>query len=372
MKRFEKKTNISTLNWYQIVYHHLKTLMYFRVTCEIPRYGNIIILSGWDDSKHLGKWFWSYHLPVQAYFGDIFSRGKLLIFKYWERNTRIFGRQNWTRRRLHWKSGEVIPSDTPDFIRNLRNRHFVVSDISFFIIAAFLSYAIRFDTFNPNLQIANSRGLIVFLAVAIPIKLSVFYLLGIYRRYWMTAGPSELILVGFSCLIATVIILIVVIFVTRITTYAVLPLPTSIPVIDVLINAIFITGSRFSIRAYSYTRRSRSHRRRIANQLDKVALIIGPDTRASRFAVHWCVSLARFTSRLFSMFRLTFYTKLTRRKGLLIELVWTYRTMCCLVARGLTRWKGVPRSFGGVYPRAGKKKTRICGPKKYILNKFCW
>jgi len=180
----------------------------------------------------------------------------------------------------------VIPSDTPDFIRNLRNRHFVVSDISFFIIAAFLSYAIRFDTFNPNLQIANSRGLIVFLAVAIPIKLSVFYLLGIYRRYWMTAGPSELILVGFSCLIATVIILIVVIFVTRITTYAVLPLPTSIPVIDVLINAIFITGSRFSIRAYSYTRRSRSHRRRIANQLDKVALIIGPDTRASRFAVH--------------------------------------------------------------------------------------
>ena len=183
MKRFEKKINISTLNWYQIVYHHLKTLMYFRVTCEIPRYGNIIILSGWDDSKHLGKWFWSYHLPVQAYFGDIFSRGKLLIFKYWERNTRIFGRQNWTRRRLHWKSGEVIPSDTPDFIRNLRNRHFVVSNISFFIIAAFLSYAIRFDTFNPNLQIANSKGFIVFLAVAIPIKLSVFYLLGIYRRY---------------------------------------------------------------------------------------------------------------------------------------------------------------------------------------------
>jgi hypothetical protein len=63
---------------------------------------------------------------------------------------------------------------------SIRNRYFLIFDIILFVLSASLSFVIRLETFN--LRIIG-YGPLWFLALALPIKLTVFLIYGMYSRY---------------------------------------------------------------------------------------------------------------------------------------------------------------------------------------------
>ena len=75
-------------------------------------------------------------------------------------------------------------------IRHLRNRYLLGSDLILFAAATILSYALRFEGFEWGYDYAQSA--LVYLAVALPVKIFLFWRLGLYRRLWLYAGVVEL------------------------------------------------------------------------------------------------------------------------------------------------------------------------------------
>lgn len=126
----------------------------------------------------------------------------------------------------------------------LRNRHFFLIDLLLLPAAAVLAFTLRLDV----AQLASSRHtLAVFIAVFVPIKLAVFYYLGLYGRLWRYASVDELVrIIGATLLAETVgagIMIGTVIHLVGITSF-----PRSIPFIDALITMIVAGGPRFAVR----------------------------------------------------------------------------------------------------------------------------
>src|SRR5260221_9251011 len=81
----------------------------------------------------------------------------------------------------------------------VRNRHFLVADLAIFTVSVLASFAIRLEGLVAPLML---WGALLFLIVAVPIRVYVFLVSGIYKSYWRNAGPSELLLVGRSCVVS--------------------------------------------------------------------------------------------------------------------------------------------------------------------------
>ncbi|MBE2194713.1 MAG: polysaccharide biosynthesis protein [Anaerolinea sp.] len=137
----------------------------------------------------------------------------------------------------------------------LRNRYYLLIDLAVLILSAVISFAVRLETlsFEPDMIL----GIVQYVAIAIPLRLIIFALMGMYARYWLNAGPSELLMVMGACVISGVIIWSVVLVVASAQAEISL-LPRSVPVIDAMIVTIASVGTRFSARAYGHN----YHRRR--------------------------------------------------------------------------------------------------------------
>ena len=73
-------------------------------------------------------------------------------------------------------------------VRHLRNRYFFALDIVLLITAVVLSYVLRLDTFAFN---QFGSGFLFFTGVVIVVIPLLFYLFGIYSRYWLYASVEE-------------------------------------------------------------------------------------------------------------------------------------------------------------------------------------
>jgi len=143
-------------------------------------------------------------------------------------------------------AANIIGEKRINLILGLRNRHFFMLDILALLFIPALSLTLRLD--GLNWWPWHVWPLILFTAVALVVKLSIFYRLGLYRRYWCYAGVNDLTLmmiaVGFSTAVLTALFFVVH---APLMQYK-LAMYRSVPLIDGLLTALFVAGFRFGTR----------------------------------------------------------------------------------------------------------------------------
>ncbi len=131
----------------------------------------------------------------------------------------------------------------------LRNRHFFLLDLGVACITPVLALILRLDGFFD--YHTYSSGLIIVTLLFLFVKLTVFYLLGLYKHYWHYASIDELVKI--IALVLTATLLQTFLF-KGFYIFSELPvntLPRSIPIIDGMLTLIFVGMSRFSLRLSS-------------------------------------------------------------------------------------------------------------------------
>jgi FlaA1/EpsC-like NDP-sugar epimerase len=129
-----------------------------------------------------------------------------------------------------------------------RNRHYLLIDCAIFILAAAISFAIRLETLHLE---RFGNGLILFLAYVFTVKPIVFFILGMYSRYWTNAGPGELLTVVLACLVSG-LVLTGIVWVSSLITPRTYLVPRAVPMIDMLLTLFMVGAARFSTRAYDF------------------------------------------------------------------------------------------------------------------------
>lgn len=139
-----------------------------------------------------------------------------------------------------------------------RNRHFLALDILAILITTIASYAVRFETF----QLDNTlwQGILLYLCLVIPIRLGIFYLHGMYARYWAAAGQTELLSIASACAFSSLIIILVVLVFTSVYPSGGQFIPRSVPFIEAALHTIAMVATRFSFRLYYSYRKRSAHR----------------------------------------------------------------------------------------------------------------
>ena len=153
-------------------------------------------------------------------------------------------------------------------IVRFRNRYLFGSDILFFTTSTFLAFIARFEglAWDPE----QWRVAIVYGALSLPVKLSVLWMVGLYRRLWRYAGTVDLerILVasaasGAICFAAGAVLL---------PGAGIIPsrVPLSVLLLDALLTAAAVSLPRLALRIFGRRRRPVGSSRR--------ALIVGAGT----------------------------------------------------------------------------------------------
>jgi FlaA1/EpsC-like NDP-sugar epimerase len=133
-----------------------------------------------------------------------------------------------------------------DILLKLRNRHILMLDILALLFIPTLALMIRLDQSVWWAQLRQALTFYTFISLAI--KLSIFYYLGIYRRYWRYAGSSDLWRILQAVSLATLLLTVIVVASqTHLGQYDVI-IPRTVPVIEGMLTGIFIGGLRFSIQ----------------------------------------------------------------------------------------------------------------------------
>jgi FlaA1/EpsC-like NDP-sugar epimerase len=140
-------------------------------------------------------------------------------------------------------------------INRFRNRYFFILDIVLLIAAVYLSYVLRLETFTFK-DIAS--GLAFFGGLAVVIIPGVFYLFGLYTRYWVYASVEEMLLLAGSVAIGAGVVGTVSLIVVRLLPPGTIDLPRSIPFIFFPLALSATAGPRFALRLYAQYARRRS------------------------------------------------------------------------------------------------------------------
>jgi FlaA1/EpsC-like NDP-sugar epimerase len=153
--------------------------------------------------------------------------------------------------------------------RTLRNRHMFMLDVISLLVASIVAYSIRFEGLG-WFGTAQRAVFIWYLVLALPMRLALFWFLGLYRRYWSLASVAELervLAAGVAAGACSFLIGIVVLTVFRFTSER---MPLSVFTIDALLVCGLITAPRIGAR---FTRRRREQRN-VQRELP-TALIVG-------------------------------------------------------------------------------------------------
>jgi FlaA1/EpsC-like NDP-sugar epimerase len=149
----------------------------------------------------------------------------------------------------------------------IRNRYLFASDLLLFASATIIAFALRFEGFEWGP--IQDHSALVFLSVALPLKLAIFWRAGIYRRLWRYAGIVEVErLISASSASGLMGLLVggIVLPGLHLTGMRV---PLSVLFMDGLFTAAFAAGPRFAVRAVG--RRRQQSRLQDARR----ALIVG-------------------------------------------------------------------------------------------------
>jgi FlaA1/EpsC-like NDP-sugar epimerase len=159
----------------------------------------------------------------------------------------------------------------------MRNRHLLLFDAASLVLAPIIAFAVRFEDFG--WITANLWMVLPYVLIAGPVRLAVFYNLGMYRRLWRHASIGELrqILVagGIASAFAAIIGL------------WILPgaqiIPTRVPFSVVFIDAFLSTAAIALPRLLARTIRLKNPRRRRTDP-GRPALIVGAGDTAKLVA----------------------------------------------------------------------------------------
>lgn len=150
----------------------------------------------------------------------------------------------------------------------MRNRHLFLLDIVLLAVTPTLALVMRLDS---TAWVASyASALIKFTILALIIKLVIFFLFGLYRRYWRYASVDELVSIILAVGSATLIIAGVFFGVSILGLDNTLSLPRSVPFIDGLLTLVVVGGSRFSVRVAAHKRRRSEQKNN-----SKAVLIVG-------------------------------------------------------------------------------------------------
>ncbi|MBN1316036.1 MAG: polysaccharide biosynthesis protein, partial [Anaerolineales bacterium] len=129
-------------------------------------------------------------------------------------------------------------------MRYLRNRHFFLLDLILLPAVSILAFALRLD---PEQYLKHGAHIAVLIIIAVPVKLIIARIFGLYKRYWHFASTEELILIaiitGTSLLVTTGLL-----FGLALPLSGIRGFPRSIPIIDGMLTLLALGGPRFAVR----------------------------------------------------------------------------------------------------------------------------
>jgi FlaA1/EpsC-like NDP-sugar epimerase len=126
-----------------------------------------------------------------------------------------------------------------------RNRLILFGDLLLIATSILASFALRIDLGPRFLDLIPQA--LVMLVIAIFVKPVVYYLFGLYRRYWVYASTRELLLIATATATASVVVFL---FVMLAIASRFLPaeFPRSVVVIDWLLSVLSVGGLRLTVR----------------------------------------------------------------------------------------------------------------------------
>jgi FlaA1/EpsC-like NDP-sugar epimerase len=129
-------------------------------------------------------------------------------------------------------------------LNRIRNRFVFIGDIALILVSVLGSFALRLNAEQLPFYFPAAA---LMCAVALVIKLPVYYFFGLYRRLWIYASTGELRLITVAVTSASVLVSGVMLFLLSVD--RILPgMPRSALGIDWLLSLVLIGGSRFALR----------------------------------------------------------------------------------------------------------------------------
>ena len=84
----------------------------------------------------------------------------------------------------------------------MRNRHILLGDAVLIALAAFGAFALRFE-WRFYLE---RHEFLPYLALALTVKLPMFYLFGMYRRFWRYVSVSDSVMLATTVLMSSMVV----------------------------------------------------------------------------------------------------------------------------------------------------------------------
>jgi len=159
----------------------------------------------------------------------------------------------------------------------MRNRHLFLLDAAALVLGPLAAFLVRFENFewiSENLQIV-----LVYILLAGPVRLAVFYHLGLYRRLWRHASIGELKQILVAGGVASVFAALIGLWIAPATHL----IPVRVPFSVVFIDAFLSTAAIALPRLLARTIRHQNARRR-RNDPGRPALVVGAGDTAKLVA----------------------------------------------------------------------------------------
>ncbi len=136
------------------------------------------------------------------------------------------------------------PASLARRLLNVRNRHMALVDLILLPLAAFLAFSLRLDAvvIRPHLF-----SLLIYAMTAPLIKIPIFYLMGVYARFWQYASVEEAVVLGWAAIVGAAVQGAILVGVAA-PLQIIDPIPRSIPLIDIFTTLACIAGPRFILR----------------------------------------------------------------------------------------------------------------------------
>ena len=152
-------------------------------------------------------------------------------------------------------------------IINMRNRHLLLVDALLLSVAPLIAYAARFEGLIWSDQDAHTA--FIYSLCILPIKLAIYYTMGLYTRLWRRAGITDIVSMVWAHSASAAAGAIVGILILPATGLTELRVPLSVVLMDALFTVSLFTLPRFIAKAMD------GSRQRLKSGEGKRALIVG-------------------------------------------------------------------------------------------------
>ncbi len=118
----------------------------------------------------------------------------------------------------------------------------VITDVLLFTIALYLSYFFRFDFNVANINFEQIGNLLFWI---LPLKVVLFFSIGLYRGMWRYTSVRDFWLLAQACVLSTMIVMMTILMINRFAGY-----PRSVFIVDGVITFVLAGGARMAIRSF--------------------------------------------------------------------------------------------------------------------------